>query len=145
MYDHILVPTDGSDGTDRTLEHAIGIGSDHDATIHGLYVIDKRVYRAADDEAQEEVMASLTEEGETAVDQIRDRTEGAGLEAVTTVETGIPYKEILGYAEENAIDLIAMGTHGRTGRDRVANLGSVTDRVVQNTEQPVLVVRINDG
>ncbi|MDY6818225.1 MAG: universal stress protein [Halobacteriales archaeon] len=144
MYEHILVPTDGSDGTDRSLEHAIEIGNDHDATIHALYVIDKRVYRAADDEAQDDVMASLTEEGETAVERIRDRAESAGLDVITTIESGIPYREILEYADAETIDLIAMGTHGRTGRDRVANLGSVTDRVVQNTEQPVLVVRIDD-
>jgi nucleotide-binding universal stress UspA family protein len=37
-----------------------------------------------------------------------------------------------------------MGTHGRTGRDRVASLGSVTDRVVQNAQLPVLVVNISE-
>lgn len=143
MYDDILVPTDGSDGNDRTLDHAVEIGNGHDATIHGLYVVDKRVYRAADEEAKDDVMASLTEEGEAAVEHVHDRGEAAGLDTVTAIETGVPYKEILSYAEEQGIDLITMGTHGRTGRDRVANLGSVTDRVVQNIEQPVLVVRID--
>jgi nucleotide-binding universal stress UspA family protein len=36
-----------------------------------------------------------------------------------------------------------MGTHGRSGRDKLANLGSVTERVVENTDTPILVVRID--
>jgi nucleotide-binding universal stress UspA family protein len=42
------------------------------------------------------------------------------------------------------VDVIAMGTHGRTGRDRLANLGSVTERVVENAAIPALVVDIGD-
>jgi nucleotide-binding universal stress UspA family protein len=61
---------------------------------------------------------------------------------VTEIREGIPYKAILGYAEETDVDAVVMGTHGRTGRDRLAHLGSVTDRVVENATVPVLVVDI---
>jgi nucleotide-binding universal stress UspA family protein len=50
MYDDILVPTDGSDGTDQTLDHAIEIAENHDATVHAISVMDQRVYLAADDD-----------------------------------------------------------------------------------------------
>ena len=50
MYDDILVPTDGSGGTDETLRHAADLAKRHGATLHALYVVDKRVYFAAGDD-----------------------------------------------------------------------------------------------
>jgi nucleotide-binding universal stress UspA family protein len=142
MYDSVLVATDGSSGTTETLAHAASIARDNDATLHGLYVVDKRLYLAADKSNQDEVRQSLEEEGEVALDDIVVGGEESGVEVVTTMEEGIPHKTITDYAEEEDIDLIVMGTHGRTGRDRVANLGSVTERVVQSAPVPVLVVHI---
>ncbi|MGB9933097.1 universal stress protein [Haloarcula amylolytica] len=142
MYDSVLVATDGSSGTTETLAHAASIARDNDATLHGLYVVDKRLYLAADKSNQDEVRQSLEEEGEVALDDIAVGGEESGVEVVTTMEEGIPHKTITDYAEQEDIDLIVMGTHGRTGRDRVANLGSVTERVVQSAPVPVLVVHI---
>ncbi|KAA9398813.1 universal stress protein [Haloarcula sp. CBA1130] len=142
MYDSVLVATDGSSGTTETLAHATSIARDNDATLHGLYVVDKRLYVAADKSNQDEVRQSLEEEGEVALDDIAVGGEEAGVEVVTNMEEGIPHKTITDYAEQEDIDLIVMGTHGRTGRDRVANLGSVTERVVQSAPVPVLVVHI---
>lgn len=145
MYDTILAPTDGSGGTSKTLEHAVSIAADNDATIHGLYVLDRRMYLAAEKNAQEEVIDSLENDGEAALDRLRSRVEEAGVPVVTELREGIPHRDILRYAEEIDADLIVMGTHGRTGRDRLANLGSVTERVVENADVPVLVVDIADG
>jgi nucleotide-binding universal stress UspA family protein len=142
MYDSVLVATDGSSGTTETLAHATSIARDNDAALHGLYVVDKRLYLAADKANQDEVRQSLEEEGEVALDDIAVGGEEAGVEVVTNMEEGIPHKTITDYAEREDIDLIVMGTHGRTGRDRVANLGSVTERVVQSAPVPVLVVHI---
>ncbi|RLM48772.1 universal stress protein, partial [Halorubrum sp. Atlit-28R] len=121
---------------------ATSIARDNDATLHGLYVVDRRLYVAADKANQDEVRQSLEEEGEVALDDIVVGGEEAGVEVVTTMAEGIPHKTITNYAEEEDIDLIVMGTHGRTGRDRVANLGSVTERVVESAPIPVLVVHI---
>ena len=142
MYDSVLVATDGSSGTTETLAHAASIARDNDATLHGLYVVDKRLYLAADKANQDEVRQSLEEEGEVALDDIAVGGEESGVEVVTTMAEGIPHKTITDYAEQEDIDLIVMGTHGRTGRDRVANLGSVTERVVQSAPVPVLIVHI---
>lgn len=142
MYDHILLPTDGSEGTTETLAHGIAIADAHDATVHVLYVIDKRVYLAAAKEDQDDVLDSLTEDGEAAVAEAAERLREADLDLETEIREGIPYREILRYADTEPIDLIAIGTHGRTGRDKLANMGSVTERVVQNASVPVLVVRI---
>lgn len=143
MYDDILLPTDGSSGTLEALRHALTIARDHDATVHGLYVLDSRQYRAASEETKADVVRSLEEEGERALDDVRVRTEDEGLAAETTQCEGVPPKVIVEYADEHAVDLIVMGTHGRTGADRLANLGSTTERVVSNGEHPVLVVAID--
>ncbi|WP_424002857.1 universal stress protein [Haloarcula salina] len=142
MYDSVLVATDGSSGTNETLAHAAAIARDNEATLHGLYVVDKRLYLAADKDDQDDVRQSLEEEGDIALDDIVVGGEESGLDVVTRKEEGIPHKTIIDYVEEADIDLVVMGTHGRTGRDRVANLGSVTERVVQNAPVPVLVVHI---
>jgi nucleotide-binding universal stress UspA family protein len=144
MYDRILVPTDGSEGVDRTLEHALTLARDHDATVHALYVVDRRFELAADED-REDLIEELTSRGEEAVASVADAAADAGVAAVTSVREGIPYKSILGYADEADIDVIVMGTHGRTGRDRLAHLGSVTDRVVENATVPVFVINIGAG
>ena len=140
MYDDILVPTDGSAGTTDALEHALAAASAHDATIHSLYVVDRRLYRAADEAMTEEIKRSLEEEAAVALDDVRVRIEDEGLQAVTTVVDGIPHREILEYVDREGIDLVVMGTHGRTGPERIANLGSTTERVVEDGSVPVLVV-----
>jgi len=142
MYEDILLPTDGSSGTVDVIDHAIAIGTDHDATVHGLYVVDRRLYMAAAEDTKAEVTQSLQEQGEVALDDARVRIEEAGLTARTVAREGIPHREILDYAEEAGIDLVVMGTHGRTGPDRIANLGSTTERVVEDGSVPVLVVDI---
>jgi nucleotide-binding universal stress UspA family protein len=142
MYDSILVPTDGSTGTADTLDHAVAIGRDNDATVYGLYVLDRRQYRAAEGDAKDEVLQSLELEGDRALEDVRTRVADAGLSAETERRDGIPHREIGDYVDERDIDLVVMGTHGRTGRDRVANLGSVTQRVVERVGVPVLVVDI---
>lgn len=53
---------------------------------------------------------------------------------------GVPSEEILDYADANGVDLIVMGTHGRTGLPRLL-LGSTTERVVRLFDAPVLTVR----
>ncbi|MCU4717786.1 universal stress protein [Halapricum hydrolyticum] len=143
MYDHILVPTDGSKGTAKSIDHASAIARNNDALVHVLYVIDERLYRAASKDAKDEVIASLEEEGDRAIEDAVTRIEDHGAEVTTERLRGIPYKSILEYTDEEPIDMIVMGTHGRTGRDRIATLGSVTERVVKNADVPVLVVDID--
>lgn len=63
----------------------------------------------------------------------------AGVPVVTAVASGQPASEIVKYAAGHAIDLIVVGTHGRTGATRLL-LGSVAERVVRLAPCPVLTV-----
>lgn len=142
MYDRILVPVDGSDGTEAVLDHALDLARRHDATVHACYVVDMQAYRAAPKDTQDELLAELRAEGEDAVGRVRERARDSGLETETTLLEGRPDREIVEYAADAGIDVVAMGTHGRSGRDRLANLGSVTQRVLENVACPVFVVHI---
>ncbi|MFB6131262.1 MAG: universal stress protein [Salinigranum sp.] len=142
MYESILVPTDGSEGVEQALEHALDLADRHDATVHSLYVVDRRLYFAADDGDQESVRERLEARGERAVEAVRERAEAAGLNVQTAIREGYPDRDIVEYAEEHDVDVVVMGSHGRTGRDRLTHLGSVTERVVENAPCPVFVIPI---
>lgn len=141
MYDDVLVPTDGSETVSQTLDHAISIAENEGATVHALYVVDRRITRAADREMREDLEATLNEEGENAVEAVRERAEEAGLEAIGEIRNGTPSSAILEYANEAGIDLIVIGTQGKSPREKVSTLGSVSERVVDDADIPVLVVR----
>ena len=68
------------------------------------------------------------------------RVTAAGLEGATVVIHGVPFHEILETAKTQLVDLIIMGTHGRTGLQHVL-LGSVAEKVVRLAPCPVLVAR----
>jgi nucleotide-binding universal stress UspA family protein len=141
MYDRVLLPTDGSSGTERAVKHALAVAGP-ETTVHVLSVVDRRHIMAAAEEAKTGMRATLEEEADRALEEVRVRVEDAGIEAATAREEGVPHREIVDYADDNGIDLVVMGTHGRTGRDEVAALGSTTERVVENGSVPVLVVDI---
>ena len=145
MYDDILIPTDGSEGVFEALEHGIDLAGRHDATVHALYVVDQRQFLGAPDDIREELSRTLHAEGEDAVAAVAERVNAAGVEVTSSVVVGIPHSDILEYVEAVGIDVIVMGTHGRTGRDRLTNLGSVTERVVKGSSVPVLVVDIGSS
>ena len=142
MYDSILLPTDGSDGAAEALDHAIGAAEAYGADLHVVSVVDRRVVLAADADETESVEAELTEDAAAAVDDLATRATDAGIEVTTATPQGVPYREILAYADDEAVDLLVLGTHGRTGREKRLNLGSTTERIVKAAERPLLVVDI---
>lgn len=77
-----------------------------------------------------------------AVDHVEDEATTTGLDVVTSVEYGIPHEVILEYCTDEGIDMVVMGTKGRTGLDRVL-VGSVTERVVRMADVPVVTVRLS--
>jgi len=85
----------------------------------------------------------LRAEGDGYTQAIADELEADGCETVCVCREGNPDQEILAHAEENDIDIIAMGTHGRSGVEH-AFLGSVTEKLVRKSATPVLTIRQDD-
>ena len=140
-YRNILVPTDGSDAVAASTAHALRIGAHESARIHAIYVVDRRITMSAGADSRAALIESLRADGEAAVQDVVDAVEERGLECEQVIRDGTPAKEILEYAEENAIDLIVIGSSGKSPREKLMDMGSVSERVVDNASQPVLVVR----
>lgn len=149
-YTSILVPTDGSDLALRALKEAFTLADLTGATIHVLYVVDDtKVAELATDSGFDDVSFDTDVDrlfdrfeaiGEHAIEDLRNAADEHGVELTTAIRTGIPDEAILSYVEENGIDLLVMGTHGRRGARRYL-LGSTTERVLRRAPVPVLSVR----
>jgi nucleotide-binding universal stress UspA family protein len=143
MYEHVLVPTDGSEAAGAAVREAVDLSELTGATVHGLYVVDARDYSTLPESKWVGVETALESEGESALGAVTDAAEAAGVPVRTRLRRGVPHREILDYVEEAGIDLIVMATHGRTGLDRFL-LGSVTENVIRGASVPVHVMRAGD-
>ena len=137
-YDRILIPTDGSEASERATEHAVGIAARHDATLHALHVVDAGPDSMPD--AGGLAADELRDGGERSVEAVAEHAETAGVAVETVVDTGVAYRSIVEYVDANNIDVVVMGTRGRSGIHRFL-LGSVAEKVIRTVDAPVLTVR----
>jgi len=143
MYDRILVPTDGSPEVEAAIEHALDLALAHGAEIRALYVVDTAAMGSlAVEGGWDGVHGALSEEGQSAIDRVREIADARGIEVEGTVLEGSPARRIVEHARDVDADVIVMGTHGRGGIDRLL-LGSVAERVVRASTVPVLTVRVD--
>lgn len=141
MYDRILVPTDGSEEARKAVDHAIDLAAMASATVHALFVIESRFATLPSDSMQQVTeQREWRQYGEGITEEVVADAERRGVSGVATVGQGKAHREIVKYADENDIDLIVMGTHGRDGVQDVI-LGNVTERVVRTSNVPVLTIR----
>jgi len=89
------------------------------------------------------VLASAEQDAQVYLSYMATQLKQQSINASTATEIGGVAESIIGYAEANHVDLIAMCTHGRTGLRRWT-LGSVADRVLRASSVPVLLVRASD-
>lgn len=140
MYSDILVPVDGSEEVMSAVDHAFGHAERYDSTVHALYIVDKSSGGSGLIGAGSgSTLEQLRQSGEQATDSVAKRGREKDVNIVTEVREGLPYKGILEYADEHDVDLLVMGSHGRSGMNRFL-FGSVTERVLRMTDRPVLVV-----
>ena len=136
MYERILVPTDGSDHSDLAADHAMNLAEQFGATIHALFVVEQAGPSGHWDFAVETQEAT----GEEALDAVAALGGERGVHVERHLRRGTPSEEIVDAATDYEVDLVVMGTQGRTGLSRVATAGSTTERVVRMTGVPTLVV-----
>jgi nucleotide-binding universal stress UspA family protein len=144
MYDNILLPTDGSEGTVAAAEHAGTLAEAFDATVHVLSVADTR-NRFESPTSGLAPSIWLSGERERAAEAIEKAVAALpdGIRIEEIQGEGLPRTEIVEYVTDNDIDIVVMGTHGRTGLDHYL-LGSVAERVVRTCPVPVVTVPFED-
>lgn len=143
MYGSILVPTDGSQEMAAVVDQAIELASLCDAEVHVLHVVDERAYLSVPDDVRDTVQETLREDGESFTKSVASKAIAADLDVVRELRWGDPAAAIISYAVENEVNVIVMGTHGRTGYERYL-LGSVAEKVVRIAPIPVLTIAVGD-
>lgn len=143
MYDHILVPYDGSDEARKGAEHAIELAEALGATVHALYVIDlpgtPRALSIRDDE--EEMRQEYREYGKEVMANLGTVAEERDVPYQTHFRTGAPSEEIVEFAEEAEMDAIVLGS---AFRGKLGNLiGGTMDKVVRTATVPVISQRMS--
>lgn len=144
MYQHILVPVDGSATSDRALQEALKLARQETAQLRLIYVMEDILL--PDNEANFDY-ATLQEvvkrNGENILERAKTLARQAGIEAETilleTAGERIASK-IVAEAQSWPADLIVIGTHGRTGFNRLL-FGSVAEGVVRTAQTPLLLIR----
>ena len=137
MFDDILVPTDGSDCAQAAVGYAEDLATRYEARVHTLCVADSRTLENAPQYDQ------VKQERAELAERTCNDLSVSGIPVEKAVRTDVPHRAILQYATEQDIDLVVMGTHGRTGVERYL-LGSVTEKVVRLSDVPVLTVKAED-
>lgn len=130
MYDTVLVPTDGSSAAELAGDYGCRLARAFDATVHVLYVREEPLLGDDEDDPAERAVSAVVD---VAVERDLNATT-----AVLEPEDGI-HDAIVEYAETNDVDLIAMGTHGRSGLSRFL-LGSVAEQTLRESTVPVVTV-----
>jgi universal stress protein A len=139
----ILVPTDFSAHADAALDYAIALAGKLQARITVFHAIqsvplwvDGDMGRALPDV----YLSQVEKEVQQGLEKRQQRIQAASVPCNMLMEHGMPFQRIIDLAREQQIDLIVMGTHGRTGLQHVL-LGSVAENVVRLAPCPVLIVR----
>ncbi len=141
MFTKIAVALDGSACSQQALEIALGLAQTEKAEIGVCSVVDPIMIAGTTppSPAMDLVMRDLESAARTLVTKAVERGHRMGLETSGQTRGGVPAYEILSFAKSFGADLIAMGTHGRSGIRHLL-LGSVAEVVLREAPVPVLIV-----
>ncbi|MDZ7731101.1 MAG: universal stress protein [Natrialbaceae archaeon] len=144
MVDHVLIPVDGSDQATAALEFAFETYPD--AHFSAINVLDPADFYAATGiegggmGGTEQLRKSQEDRGKQVLEQANATAAEANVDLETEQLIGGVSRSIVSFAEENDVDHIVIGSHGRTGATRIL-LGSVAETVARRSPVPVTIVR----
>ena len=141
MTKSVLVPLDGSDRAEEALAYAYD--EFPDAAVSLVHVINPARAGYGAQAGLPSFSEEWYDEAEAAAEELFAEARDTAPESVTletATEVGQPARTIVDYADDNDIDEIVIGSHGRRGISRVL-LGSVAENVVRRADVPVTVVR----
>ncbi|HIH74075.1 MAG TPA: universal stress protein [Methanosarcina sp.] len=141
LYRNIVIATDGSANFRKVISCGIEIAKLSGATVYVLYVVDtpsliSEIWTAG----KEAIREMMVNDGKKVISKVKKIIEESGVEVKEVLLEGHPSDEIIKFAEHNNMDLIVMGTLGKTGFEKFM-MGSVAQKVVRCSNVPVMVVR----
>jgi len=143
-YKKVLFCTDFSENADYAFEFAYGIAKRDEGLLYILYVLPENPHQAfaenyINKEDLEKIQKSIEEDlVNNYKEHYAKKIEGE-IEFETVTKSGRADKEILEFAEKEKVDLIVMGTHGKTGIEHVF-FGSVAEKVLRHSPFPVFII-----
>ncbi|MDZ7687470.1 MAG: universal stress protein [Halobacteriales archaeon] len=145
MADKVLVPVDRSEQARKAFDWAVEEFDDsHLVLLHVIEPLNVRFLEKSEMEGKrlsiDERYEKVLDETEAFLSRLVDEAEESGVEASYDYIDGKPSQRIVEYAEEENVDHIVVGSHGRSGVARVL-LGSVAEKVARRSPVPVTVVR----
>ena len=143
LFQHILVPTDGSHASIAAGKLAIKLARQHQSQITFVYVVDSKVVEELSTSLRKSIsqtQADLIKSAQQYLDYLSRQAANASLSSDQVICYGMPYIEIEKLAREKKVDLIIIGQISHSGPRRML-IGSVAQRVIENTPCPVLIVK----
>lgn len=147
MYQRILVATDGSELSQKAVRHALALAKLSGAELVAMKVVPvyPRTYleggATTDNSEIARVEADWVAQAQATLDEICTLAASQGVRSKTTItKSDLIAEAIMASAQEHAVDLIVMASHGRKGIKRLL-LGSETQQVLTHSTVPVLVLR----
>ena len=139
----ILCPIDFSACSAYALSYAIDLSVREHASLYLIHVIETHISNFGDIIKQIDLLLDDKQINNLNMRLINlvpgDMQKNISIKPI--VAKGIPFVEIIKTAKDNLVDLIVMGTHGRTGLNHIL-IGSVAERVIQKAPCPVLSIRL---
>jgi nucleotide-binding universal stress UspA family protein len=143
---HILVATDGSTYGDAAAAEAISMAKQLGSRLTALSVVHSESMSPMDivsSQMQRDLIAEKEmKEAEQNVKKVKDAAVAAGIKTDALIMGGKPSEAIIQTAKDKQADLIVLGSHGKTGVEKLL-VGSVAERVIVLSPCPVLVVKKN--
>lgn len=139
VFEKILIATDGSEKNQPAVRKGLEIARVCGSTLYSLYVIDETLMTSAQmDLLTDDVYVKLKAEGEEAIEQVKRLANGMRVE--TFLLSGRPAQVITDFAAKNKVDLIVVGSQGKSGLERLI-LGSIAENIIRMADCMVLVVK----
>ena len=137
----ILVPTDFSENAQHALDYAVALAKECSATIHLLHTPVVPTYLLMDLSYSPgpEAVTRILNDSQDSLDAQAKEVAAAGVQLFTAIREGTVHEVIRDYAKEHDVDLVVVGTHGRSGVSKLM-YGSVTERVIKTVHTPIIVV-----
>ena len=140
----ILYPTDFSEASLEALKYAVSFARNCQAKLILMHVVNEKIFseglslaRVSAPEALEQEMAA---EAGRQLNMLIPAEERKGLDCEMVTLSGMPFLEIIRYAKDNGVDMIVIGTNGRSGMEHII-FGSTAEKVVRKAHCPVLSVK----
>lgn len=140
----VLLPIDFSDTSEVLADYALTFGESFGAKIYVFNVVqnlEELPGLSVPHISMEKVMDEIYEAAREELGKFCEEHFKGELEIGYSIVKGEPYKEILKFVEENGIDIIIMGSHGRSGLNHLF-FGSTAEKVLRGARCPVLTIKL---